>query len=149
MRGPQAQLLEAVRTGDGDAVRELLQENADLAGARDEDGVSAVLTATTLGHEDIAQLLLDANPPLDVHDAAAVGRTRALAELLDADRDAPHRTASDGETPLHLAAAFGQKDAVELLLDHGADPSAQDGEGRTPAELAAARGHEDVVRLLP
>src|SRR5688500_16375709 len=105
MRGPQAQLPEAVRTGDGAAVREVLRGNADLAGRRDQDAVAAVLTATTLGHDDIAQLLLAANPPLDVHDAAAVGRTRALAELLDTDRDAPHRTASDGETPLHLAAA--------------------------------------------
>lgn len=130
-------------------MRDLLHANADLAAARDERGVSAVLTAARLGHDDLVQVLLDANPPLDVHDAAAVGRTRALAELLDADRDAPNRTASDGETPLHLAAAFGRKDAVELLLDHGADPSVADGDGRTPSELAAARGHEDVVRLLP
>jgi ankyrin repeat protein len=144
-----AELLGAVRAGDGAAVRDLIQDNADLAAARDERGVSAVLTATRLGHDDIVQVLLDANPPLDVHDAAAVGRTRALAELLDADRDAAYRTVSDGETPLHLAAAFGRKDAVELLLDHGADPSATDGDGRTPAELAAARGHQDVVRLLP
>jgi ankyrin repeat protein len=146
--GPQADVLAAVRAGDGAAVRDLLDENAELAAARDEHGVSAVLTAARLGHDDIVQLLLDANPPLDVHDAAAVGRTRALAELLDADRDAMRRTAADGETALHLAAAFGHQDAVELLLDHGADPAARDVEGRTPADLAAAQGHEDVARFL-
>jgi ankyrin repeat protein len=144
-----AELLAAVRAGDAAAVRDLLHGNPDLAGARDERGVSAVLTAARLDQGDLVQLLLDANPPLDVHDAAAVGRTRALAELLDTDRDAPLRRASEGETPLHLAAAFGQKDAVELLLDHGADPSATDGDGRTATELAAARGHDDIVRLLP
>ena len=141
-------MLAAVRAGDDAAVRDLLDSNAELAAARDERGVSAVLTAARLGHEDIVQLLLDANPPLDVHDAAAVGRTRALAELLDADRDAAHRTAAGGETALHLAAAFGHKDAVELLLDHGADPAARDAEGRTPADLAAAQGHEDIVHFL-
>jgi ankyrin repeat protein len=141
-------VLAAVRAGDDAAVRDLLAGNAELAAARDERGVSAVLTAARLGHEDIVQLLLDANPPLDVHDAAAVGRTRALAELLDADRDAARRTAAGGETALHLAAAFGHKDAVELLLDHGADPAARDAEGRTPADLAAAQGHEDIVHFL-
>ena len=141
-------MLAAVRAGDGAAVRALLEGNEELAAARDERGLSAVLTAAQLGHDDIVQLLLDANPPLDVHDAAAVGRTRALAELLDADRNATHRTAADGRTALHLAAACGRKDAVELLLDHGADSAARDGEGRTPADLAAARGHEDVLRLL-
>ena len=149
MEGPHAELLEVVRAGDAAGVRDLLDTNPDLAAARDEQGVSAVLTAARLGQDDVVQVLLDANPPLDVHDAAAVGRTRALAELLDADRDAPSRTASEGETALHLAAAFGRKDAVELLLDHGADPSATDGNGRTPAEVAADRGHDDVVRLLP
>jgi ankyrin repeat protein len=141
-------VLAAVRAGDSAAVRDLLDGNAELAAARDELGVSAVLTATQLGHDDIVQLLLDANPPLDVHDAAAVGRTRALAELLDADRDAARRTAAGGVTALHLAAAYGRKDAVELLLEHGADPAARDGDGRTPADLAAAQGHEDVLRLL-
>ena len=141
-------MLAAVRAGDGDAVRDLLDRNADLAAARDERGDSAVLMAVRLGHDDIVQLLLDANPPLDVHDAAAVGRTRALEELLDADRDAMRRTTAAGDTALHLAAAFGREDAVELLLDQGADPTARDGEGRTPADLAAAHGHEEVLRFL-
>jgi ankyrin repeat protein len=83
-----------------------------------------------------------------VYDAAAVGRTRALAELLDVDPDAARRIAAGGETALHLAAECGRKDAVELLLDHGADPTARDGEGRTPADLAAARGHEEVLHFL-
>ena len=77
MDGPHSELLEVVRAGDAAAVRDLLQGNPDLAGARDERGVSAVLTAAMLDQDDVVQLLLDANPPLDVHDAAAVGRAFA------------------------------------------------------------------------
>ena len=34
-----------------------------------------------------------------------------------------------GGTSLHLAASFGQKDVVQLLIDHGADPNKTDKEG--------------------
>ena len=37
-----------------------------------------------------------------------------------------------GETPLHRAAAFGDKEMIEALLDAGADPSAKDANGDTP-----------------
>lgn len=41
-----------------------------------------------------------------------------------------------GATPLHIAARFGQFDMVQLLLSHGADPSARDARGQTPANKA-------------
>lgn len=47
-----------------------------------------------------------------------------------------------GWTPLHLASYFGHKEAVELLLDHGADINAVNDFGDTALHKAAFVGRE-------
>jgi uncharacterized protein len=42
-----------------------------------------------------------------------------------------------GETPLHRAAAFGDSDTIQLLLDAGARIDARDGNGDTPLSWAS------------
>jgi hypothetical protein len=46
-----------------------------------------------------------------------------------------------GETPLHPAAAFGEPDMIQALMDAGTDRSAKDAHGESPylGELAPAR----------
>jgi uncharacterized protein len=136
-------LFDAIAAGDGDAVRDELERRPDRAGERNEDGLSPVLFALASGQAGLVDSILDANPPLDVFDAAAVGRTRALEELVDAEPGlANARRSADGSTPLHLAARFDQRGAAELLLGYGADREARDGNGRTPAELAVGDTRE-------
>jgi ankyrin repeat protein len=48
-----------------------------------------------------------------------------------------------------MAVYFGSKEAVEVLLAHGADVNAKDkGNGMTPLRLAVVNGRSDVVELL-
>ena len=56
-----------------------------------------------------------------------------------------------GVTALHYAAAAGDQDVVDYLLEHGADPTAVDGAfGFTPAGWADHFGHADLAaRLTP
>ena len=135
-------LFEAIAAGDEDALREELERNPESAGERSADGHSPVLFALHNGRADLVDPILDANPALDVFDAAAVGRTRGLEELLEAEPALAHARWSDGSTPLHLAARFDQRSAADLLLEHGADPAARDAEGRTPAEIAVGDTRE-------
>lgn len=55
----------------------------------------------------------------------------------------------EGETPLHFAADAGSLDAIQTLLDAGADPnSCEDDEGQPPLMFAILNGHYDAAALL-
>jgi ankyrin repeat protein len=144
-------LFDAIAAGDEDAVRELLDARPELAAERNEVGLSPVLHALYNGKADLVDVVLDANPPLDVFDAAAAGRTRGMEELLDAEADLARQWSSDGFTPLHYAAFFGQEEAARILLERGAEVEvvARNESIRvTPLHSAAAGSHAAIVKLL-
>ena len=137
-----AELFALIDADDRDALREELERRPELAEKRDAAGVSPVRYALENGRTDLVDPILDANPALDVFDAAAAGRTRGLEELLDAEPELAQARSQDGTTALHLAARFEQRAAAELLLERGADPAARDADGRTPADVAAGDTRE-------
>lgn len=51
-------------------------------------------------------------------------------------------------TALHVAAARGFADEVELLVNHGADVEAPDSNGDIPIDIARRCGHPDIARML-
>jgi len=53
-----------------------------------------------------------------------------------------------GESPLHLAAAYGHQGFVELLLHSGADINIKDHTGQTPKHWAARYGKDQLINLL-
>lgn len=57
--------------------------------------------------------------------AAGYGQLGSARQLLKAGANKNYRGLS-GDTPLHLAAAYGHHDLVKLLLNHGADSNAID-----------------------
>jgi len=123
MGGPAAELFQAIKTGDRGTVERLVAAQPGLAEAREAGGVSAVLTALYHGKREIAVLLLARKPRLDVFEAAAAGEAGRVQELIDGDPTLAGAFASDGFTPLGLAAFFKRPDVVKVLLERGADPA--------------------------
>jgi ankyrin repeat protein len=145
------QLFAAIRAGDAERVRALVAEDPELASSRDENGLSAVLTALYHRQAEALEALLAADPELDVLDAAATGRLALLRAHLEADQDALGARSPEGFTPLHLAAFFGGGPAVRLLLGAGMDA---DADQQNPAQVrplhsaVAARDHDAARALL-
>jgi len=82
--------------------------------------MSDVLEAVYRGDREAAEGLA-AGRELTVFEAAALGRTERLRELLDEDALRANALGDDGFHPLGLACFFGHVDAARLLLERGAD----------------------------
>jgi uncharacterized protein len=112
---------------------------------------SPILAALYEGREADAEKLLAEDPELDVFEAAAVGRTDRVRELVDADPSLSAAWSPDGFQALHLAAFFGHADTTAVLLERGADPSVvsrHDFIKVTPLHSAVAReGGEDLATV--
>ncbi|MBT5479619.1 MAG: hypothetical protein HOK45_11180, partial [Verrucomicrobia bacterium] len=64
----------------------------------------------------------------------------SISSLLNAGLD-PNSVDNFGQTPLHYAIRMGNKRAMELLIEAGADPNAKETiHGNTPLHLAATVG---------
>jgi ankyrin repeat protein len=109
--------------------------------------MSELLQAIYRGDKAKADELLAADPELDVFEAAAVGKTERLRELLDRDPSLANAWAADGFQPLGLASFFGHTDAVRLLLEHGAEVnSASRNEMKVMPLHSAAAADDPEVR---
>jgi len=143
-------LFEAVKAGNLDDVRRLVTLAPSLAGARDANGVSAILLATYHGHRDVASALVEMGAPVDIFEASALGRTDRILALLDEDPARVSAFAPDGFYPLGLAAFFGQLEAVRVLIAAGADvqATARNAFKVQPVHAAAASRNLDILRAV-
>lgn len=117
------ELFDAVSNSDMEKVKALLDEGADVNA--NFTGKGTVLHGAALnGKSDLVELLI-----------------RRGAEV-DARED------KFGATPLHLAAYFGHKKVVQILLLAGSNVYMKDKEGDTPLDNALAGGHREVAELI-
>ena len=117
-----ATLLEAVKAGNHDIIRTLLEHPAGV-NTPEADGTTALHWAVRADDLEVVQMLLRAGA-----DAKAANRY--------------------GVTPLSLAALNGNAVIVGRLLDAGADPEARLAEDQTVLMAAARAGNTDVLNVL-
>jgi ankyrin repeat protein len=141
-------LVEAIKRGDVAAVETIIAADPNALTTNEEPG-SPLLTALYHGQLEIAGMIAD-RIDLDVFEAAASGNPGRLEQLISADSSIT-RQATDGWTPLHLAAFFGRTAAAQVLMDAGADLKAvsANSTGNTPLHAAlAGRGDEKLILMM-
>ena len=148
-------LLDAVRAGNVDAVRSLLQSGQD-AMAKDLREGTALHLAAQSGNAKMVLLLLERGARVD---AAGVGGSSALQVAVQAGHREAARTLLEngaeanqrdhkGQTPVFAASTRGDLPMLELLASKHADLVAKDRDGNFPLLLAAEQGREDALSWL-
>lgn len=131
------------------------------AGARTDSkaklGWTALALAAVKGYTDVAEVLLGAGANQGVRDAygwtplmRAVDRRRTdfVRLLLESPGADLAVRQEDGATALHIAAATGDLEIVRLLVEHGADRSAENRHGNTAAETARSADFAEIAAYL-
>lgn len=115
-------LIWAAGHGQSDAVKVLLEHNADPS-IETDDNITAILSSTAAGSLPCLELLIQAGGKVNVtaggatplHIAADNGSPDIINCLLKAGAD-PDAPDEDGLKPVQVAAARGNRNAVEILL---------------------------------
>ena len=143
-------VFEAISSGDLERLRTVVATDAGVAGSCNEQGVSALLMTLYHRRSDMTGVLLEAGAPVDVFEAAALGRTDRVRELIAQDSSFSAARSADGFTALHLSAFFAHPETSRLLVEHGADVAAVSSNDMNlqPLHSAAASGSAEIVTLL-
>jgi len=147
-----ATLFERAAADDAVGVLALLPPGRALHTLRNPDGESLGQFCAYRRRPAVQGALLARNPPLTLHEAATLGRTDRVAEVLVAAPWAVDTLSPDGWTALHLAAHFGHAGTLAALLAAGADANlfSRAFERNLPLHAACAGGKVDcALRLLP
>ena len=116
----EEKFIEAVRSGNLEAARGLLDQDSNLFHVKSELAPSLVLLAMYYGQPEMADLLIERGAVLDIFDAAACGRLEIVEKLVTEEPGRANAIAMDGYQPLGLACFFGHLEVAEFLLENGA-----------------------------
>jgi len=121
------------------------------------EGLSALHLAAIHCDETMLEKLLECGAFLGVQDEAGdtllhwavrEAKPNILSFLLSKSTSLLDTQNEDGETALHLAAAFGEEGTIETLLKNGATSDIKDVNGLTPAEHALENSHYRIHHML-
>lgn len=143
-------LFDAIRAGDLAAVKSFVEADASLASARNDSGVSGVLTAVYMGRAEIRDFLVASGALLELPEAAAMGDLARVRELIEKNPAQANAFSPDGFPVVALAAFLGHLEVVQYLAAHGADINAvaTNGSGYNALTGAVTSGHVAVVQWL-
>lgn len=146
-------LMLAVREGAAQVTDLLLRQPKIQVEQRNAQDESALMYAAIKGDAALTKRLIAMNADVvktgwtPLHYAASKGHNEVIRVLLEhhayIDAESPNKT-----TPLMMAAMYGTEDAVNLLLEEGADPTLKNLLNMDAASFAAKAGRSSLSSKL-
>ena len=119
------ELFKSIEEGDLDSVNRILSAEPLAIEARTAEGLSPVMVAAYWGQAEALDQLVAASGSLDLWEAATVGATGRVRELVNLEPELATAHSTDGFTALHLAVFFGHPETAQALIEAGAEVSAR------------------------
>lgn len=160
--GSDAAWFDAVKTGDLDAVKRMVDAGQDME-VKDTAalGQTALGWASFIGYEDIVRYLVSKGANIYATDRADVdhafksavlgGQVKVMEYLYPLYKgrlDINKRDVGDGETMLMVAAGNNRVGAVKYLLSLGAKVNIVNSRGSTALDYGCMNGNPEIVKLI-
>jgi uncharacterized protein len=137
-------LMTAARAGDAASVRALLAHGGLPDATENWHGQTALMWAAMENHADVVRLLVDAGAEID-----RASTKHDWVKISYSEGNVPKTRDLGGLTALQFAARQGSLQAVETLLDAGADASLVEPQYQlTALQLAIVNGHFTLAKRL-
>jgi len=145
-------LFDSINKTDIPALQLLLQENPEYLAQTNSASITPLLYSLYTGKPEIATIIYATGYSFTLHECVAMNDIDRVKKLIDENPSSVNSLSPDGWTALHLAAFFGHRELVNLLLGKGATidaPSRSSASyGNSPLQAAIAMSHYEVVKLL-
>ncbi|MBR5598551.1 MAG: ankyrin repeat domain-containing protein [Alphaproteobacteria bacterium] len=136
-------------------IKELVIKGADV-NAKEEDGWTALMSASRFGRKEIAELLIENGADVNAKDKydwtalmhASYKGNKKVVELLIENGADVNAKSKYSWTALMFASENGHKEIAERLIAKGTDVNVKDKDGKTALMWASENGHKDIAELL-
>ncbi|HDQ25959.1 MAG TPA: hypothetical protein ENN43_04355 [bacterium] len=143
----------AAAYGHIDVVREMIKEGADI-NAVDKEGNSALTEAMRNDRLEVFKEIIKGGPDLEKHGltpllaAVICGDNEKAAEIIKNDPRQAAARDNNGATTLYWAAAYGNSEAVKMLVEEGVDPDLMDIARNTAVLTSVTKGFTGILEIL-
>ena len=149
---PGISIHKAVAFGNIEAVKQHLATGTDV-NAKDLTGFAPLVFAASIGHKEIAKLLIAKGADVNVKNSGKTPLDWAIKQNHTETAELLRKHGGKRGSELPLATLFEAVKQVDLegvkdFLAKGADVNAKDGNGWTSLDNAISNGHKEIVELL-
>lgn len=129
-----------------------LNQNSSCITSTNLNGITPLLYALYTGKPEFAKLIYSFPNEFTIHESIGMKDLERVKNILASNNKVVNSYSQDGWTPLHLAAFWGNKEIVLLLIENGANldlPSkSQASFGNSALQAAVAMEQLEIVEIL-